>query len=630
MNSSDAQEYERHLLEEEGRNPNTEVDAPKQSGKKPSMTTSLIALASTGTTMFHDADGTGYISIPKDGCGVSILPIIGTALKYYLSERYFTLHGRAISDRAFKEAIGVLNGNAIFRGAETKLSNRVAWRDGGICYDMTNVRHEEVVIDGSGWRMQNSTSPTFKRHPHQSAQVEPTMGRAIEEIFSIINVVPEDKLLTLVHIVSSLVPDIPHPMIVLGGEQGSAKSSASKVLKALIDPSVIDTVAMPRAADRMHQVLSKHWYLMFDNVSWIEPWQSDLFCRAVTGQADVTREYFTTSDDHIFSYKMCLGMNGITSIVTSSDLLDRTLSIRLSPIPDSKRKGEEEVNSMFEDMRGEILGSIFTVLADAINIYPTVSMKELPRMADFARWGCAISEALGYTQKDFMDAYNRKIEYANEDALEATPVAGLIIRLMETRDVWRGTTKELREALTDFVVEDGMAPRDIRGMKSVNALGMTRERILPNLRRFGIDWKKEDRTSTRRGYIIEKHPINGGSQSKICGNLTTCDDLPLCVPSNSNIRGETVGNTLGGGRHGLTQPSAPSKRDDFDTVVADRIRKAISEATGKPPSIDGVCVEDISRESGLPKAVINKYLTKYINKMNIGSLGNGLYMMRTI
>lgn len=54
---------------------------------------------------------------------------------------------------------------------------------------------------------------------------------------------------------------------------------------------------------------------------------------------------------------------------------------------------------------------MYKILSKAMKIYEEIHIEELPRMADFGKWGCAIAIAMGYSDKDFIRAYynNRKL-----------------------------------------------------------------------------------------------------------------------------------------------------------------------------------------------------------------------------
>ena len=494
----------------------------------------LVNIGMRGIRLFHTPDGVGYAAVTLDNGGTAILGTEKTEMRKMLSQRYYKEVGKAPSGTAVADALGIISGIALFDGDEITLNTRVAWEDGNIIYDMSNPKQECVVVTSKGWEVMQSREPMFKRFAHQVPQTTPIHGGDITKVFDSANVAEEDKLMTLVHLVSSMVPNIPHPAPSICGEQGTAKSTASKVFKLLIDPSEIGTATMPVNDDRMHQMLSKHHYLIFDNVSWIQDWQSDVFCRAVTGQATALRKLYTDDDDHIFKYKMCVGFNGITYLATRSDLLDRSFALRLVPITDAQRLPEDEVDMMFEANRGEILGGIFDALAKAIEKYPEIKLERLPRMADFTKWGCAIAESLGYTQGEFLEAYYTKIEESNMNAIDANPVAGLIMELMKSRDVWEGSPTELYNMLLDILSRDGARAENVKGLTSPRALGKIHDRLSPNLRKIGIDWRILPRTTKGRIHqLVKSNPTTTMDDTK---NDDNDDKTPnvVCAPNVSH------------------------------------------------------------------------------------------------
>src|SRR6476469_9522196 len=58
----------------------------------------------------------------------------------------------------------------------------------------------------------------------------------------------------------------PYPVIVLSGEQGSAKSTFSAILRALLDPNTAPLRALPREDRDLFIAASNGHVLAFDNV----------------------------------------------------------------------------------------------------------------------------------------------------------------------------------------------------------------------------------------------------------------------------------------------------------------------------------------------------------------------------
>ena len=92
-----------------------------------------------------------------------------------------------------------------------------------------------------------------------------------------------------VSLVSSFMPGIKHPLLMLNGHQGSAKTTAARILKTLVDPSAVDVGPLPKTVAEIAQLLSHQYFTIFDNLSEIKPAVSDLLCQAAVAQAQGDR-----------------------------------------------------------------------------------------------------------------------------------------------------------------------------------------------------------------------------------------------------------------------------------------------------------------------------------------------------
>ena len=202
------------------------------------------------------------------------------------------------------------------------------------------------------------------------------------------------------------MPDIPHAMPILYGEKGAAKSTACEFLKTIIDPSALETLMLNDTKSLIVN-LQQHCFLPFDNVFTLNIEKSDILCRAITGGGIQQRKLYTNADDYIFNFQKCIAINGVNNVAHRSDLMDRAIMIELSRIDEESRKEITEIRYEFEKDLPYILGGIFDVLSKAMSIYPTLCLERLPRMADFARWGYAVAEALGGLGQAFLDEYQK-------------------------------------------------------------------------------------------------------------------------------------------------------------------------------------------------------------------------------
>ena len=149
----------------------------------------------------------------------------------------------------------------------------------------------------------------------------------------------------------------------------------------------------------------------------MQPWQSDMLCRASTGGGISKRRLYTDDAEVVLSFRRCMVLNGIQPGVTRPDLLDRTIPFHLERMEAGQRKEEGKFWADFEEAR-PWLRAMFSVLAKAMCLYPNVHLSALPRMADFCRWGYAVAEALGKKGAAFLQAYTGAINAQNTAAVE--------------------------------------------------------------------------------------------------------------------------------------------------------------------------------------------------------------------
>lgn len=345
-------------------------------------------------------------------------------------------------------AHGTLSGIALFDGEEHALHNRVAGFSGAYYNDLTDEAWRAVRIDGNGWKIVDRPPILFRRYSHQRPQIDPVYGGDIRDVIRFLNISSKDELLELCELVTDFVPGIPHPIRDIYGEKGAAKSVSQRVRRRLIDPSAIETLSFPRKTEELAQILSHHYAPIFDNVYTIQPWLSDMLCRAVTGDGFSKRKLYSDDEDVIYSYRRVIQLNGINVVPQRPDLLERTILYRLERIPRHLRRVEQELWRDFDEARPKILGAIFDTLSLAMRVELTLELPLMERMADFTRWGAAVAEVLGLGKDAFLSAYRENIQIQSREAVEANPVRAAIQALMRDRDeCWTGTATDL---LTDL------------------------------------------------------------------------------------------------------------------------------------------------------------------------------------
>lgn len=456
--------------------------------------------------------------------------------KYYLRGLFWKEFNSSINNDSLSNAIGNIECRAFYDGSEFKLYNRVAkLADGSVWYDLCDGKWRAVKITRAGWEIINPPV-LFKRYSHQLPQMEPVTNGDVKGILKFVNI--KDKkyeILFLVDLVSSFIEGFPHAILIVSGTQGSAKSTLLRLKRKLVDPSSIETSSLGGDSNyrELVQFLHHHWCPIFDNVSNISNALSDALCRAVTGDGFSKRELFTDDDDIIYNFRRCIGLNGIHLVVTKPDLLERSILLELERISDSERKLEEELFEEFERERPNILGGIFNAISKALQIKPSIKLTALPRMADFTVWGCAIAEALGYSQDDFLNAYYSNIKNQNEEVLSSSPVAQVTISLMEKRSELIGTASELLKEFNEEAEKLKINIRERGWPKAANAFSRELNKLKNNMISCGIKiWSTKSKTKIIH---IQK---DSGSIDETDNTVETVKQLKINENKSDDVRGD--------------------------------------------------------------------------------------------
>ena len=85
----------------------------------------------------------------------------------------------------------------------------------------------------------------------------------------------DDFILVAAWLLAALRHGGPYPVLAISGEQGSAKTVLSKIVRSLIDPNAAPVRAAPREERDLFIAANNGHTLAFDNLSDLSPWMSD-------------------------------------------------------------------------------------------------------------------------------------------------------------------------------------------------------------------------------------------------------------------------------------------------------------------------------------------------------------------
>jgi hypothetical protein len=450
---------------------------------KPTQADKLIMIAQDAK-LFHTPKGDGFADLAING-HQETWPIRSTGFRRWLARRYFEEYAGAPSSEALKRALLAIEANAHFDASEREVHVRVGGLDGRLYLDLGDKAWRAVEIDTDGWRVIDKPPVRFRRASGMQPLPMPIRGGSIAALRSFVNVKADsDFVLLVAFALAALRNRGPYPVIVLSGEQGSAKSTCLATLRALLDPNTAPLRALPREDRDLFIAATNGHVLAFDNVSGLPAWLSDTLCRLATGGGFAVRQLYTDGDEVLFDAARPVMLNGIEDIVTRPDLADRAVFLRLEPIPEERRRTEVELRAAFEAERPRILGVLLDAVVEGLKRLPETHLQKLPRMADFALWATACETAL-WPAGTFWEAYSGNREEAVKVVIEADLVADTVHTMMTTKPEWTGPAGALLSALAEVAGE--RTTKSKSWPAGPEALRGRLRRAAPGLRKIGIE-----------------------------------------------------------------------------------------------------------------------------------------------
>ncbi len=457
----------------------------------------------------------------------------GGALKDAIALAYRAQHNGVMNSTAFADALCTLRGEAQTMPPEP-VSIRVGRASGGVWIDLGRVDGASVFIGrgGGGWVVKPHAEILFQRTALTGELPTPTYGGSLEQLRELLNVTQETWPVLLAWMVAALIPEMPHPILMLGGQQGTGKTTAARYICGVFDRSDAPIRSQPRDPESWSMSVANSWATVVDNVSTIPEWWSDALCKAVTGDGFVRRTLYTNNEVSVLSFKRVVALTSIDVGALRGDLAERLLLVDLDPISEDKRKSELDLDQAYRAVHASIFGALLTLAGKVFYQLPKVQLKRLPRMADFAKVCAAMDAVLGTSSLALFLDQRKRIAC---DVLDADQVGSAIVSWMSRRaESWSGSASQLMDEIKPEDT-DRSWPRSPRG------LGSRVRRLIPALALQGILVTPPHRNDRRREFVVQltaqtaQQPENamGCEESSSSGRAveTTTAQPPIDSPS---------------------------------------------------------------------------------------------------
>ncbi|MDQ3104925.1 MAG: hypothetical protein M3Q87_06840, partial [Actinomycetota bacterium] len=506
-------------------------------GRKDTTATKLVELAKERFTFGVTTTGEAY-AVPIDGPNVArVLRGGRRSLRSELARIYFEKMKSAANASALADALLVIEGEA--QGLDpTEVALRVGRSpvDDRLVLDLGGEDGAAVLIGAYGWEVEDTSPVLFWRTNATLPLPVPDDLGSLDDLRELLNIAKSDWPLIVAWLVAALMPELPHPVLLLRGEHGTAKSSAARLVTSLLDRCASRLRTAPRNVEDWAVAAAGSWVTCLDNVSDLQHWLQDAICRAVTGDGMLRRQLFTDSDVSVLAFRRVVALTSVDPGALNGDLADRLLTVELDRISEDSRASEEDLNACWAKVHPRALGGLLHVAVNVLRVLPTVRRSGLPRMADFARVLLAVDEVTGSS------GYSTYTEQASRTAETVAASDSVAIAIVEQiSSPWEGSASDLLKLLTV-----DKPPRDWPSTPS--GMGGRLTKSAPTLRTLGWTVEKLPRIGKTRHWRIEPTEESPAGDDADDGDVSDTSDRPGDGADHPGVTGIAAG-------HGVSDAS---------------------------------------------------------------------------
>jgi hypothetical protein len=149
------------------------------------------------------------------------------------------------------------------------------------------------------------------------------------------------------------------------------------------------------------------------------------------------------------------------------------------------------------------------MLAHGLRNRDSVKLERQPRMADFAHWATAC-ETAAWDSGTFLTAYEANRNAANDEVISGSQLALAICTLLDDETGWEGTSTDLLNKLSSMMDGQPFLKDKAVWPQTPKRLSERLSRIMPALRRSGIEIERHNGSNHRR--VIKLYKTNNSEQ----------------------------------------------------------------------------------------------------------------------
>ena len=467
----------------------------------------LVDMIVNAGDLFTSEDGEAFLDVEKNSSRETYA-LQSSDIKEWVAYSYYRDNGRSPKSLQIADAVNTAMGIAKHEGEVHPVKRRSAIAaDGSYILDICNSSWQAYRFDENGFTVVDRPEVRFSRTKNCLPLMDPEVGGTLADFTTLVNVNKQDLPLLITAMLETLRPDTAYPAVEIRGEHGSAKSTTQKTVTSFFDPKIAGLRSRPKCVEDVFVAAQNSLIVHYNNMSHISPDLQDAFCCLSTGGAWASRTLYTNGEETIFDTKRPVFINGIGQLVTQPDLLSRLVVIECPTISVDNRISDQQFAKRLAKHGPRALYYLFSTFHRALKKLPNVNLDSLPRLADFARLGVAVTAVMrednpelfdNSDEEPFMARYQKQLDEADEQSLEGSPAIDAMIEHLNAKGGnIESTVGQLFDDLQNLYGYRKYAwPKTARGFR--NSL----DRAMPALRAKGVKVVFQESRRNGRGINI--------------------------------------------------------------------------------------------------------------------------------
>jgi|GEM_PF-5678576 len=319
----------------------------------------------------------------------------------------------------------------------TKIYNRFAGNKDENVYFFANDYNTCMKVTSKKFEIIHSSDYFFYKNRNMLQQVLPkkTDDSLYDLLKPYVNLGENDYKLFLAYLCHLFIYDTSHMICIISSSHGSGKSTLTRLIRRLVDPTLAENALIPRNINDFINHCANNSVVCFDNSRQLTDDESDIVCAAVTGSTVAKRTLYTTDEETLLFLKNIFIINGIDIVPRKADCIERSLLFELLPIDSKDRKTDSEFWNAFSIDKPYILYAIFKTISKAMKIKQTLDMKgKSYRMQDSFINMCSIALALNFHLEEFQDIFFNNTDKLKKISAEENVFVNAVISFIDSHN----------------------------------------------------------------------------------------------------------------------------------------------------------------------------------------------------